>query len=640
MAKLVAKAVTVALALVAMPLALASEPAGEQPVEQAGETLVDLSLEELSNIEITSVSKRAQRLADAPASIYVITGEDIRRSGATSLPEALRLAPNLQVARINSSSYAITARGFNNSIANKLQVLMDGRILYTPLFSGVFWDVPDVVLEDVERIEVISGPGATLWGANAVNGVINIISRRAADAQGGLLALNGGNLERTAAVRFGGNGGGASYRIYGKFFEREPTERSNGVDQNDGWNHGQIGFRADWGTPANGFSLQGGAHRGDIDTIRPDDLHIFGVHLIANWNHQLRSGSAVQLQAYFDRRDRDIPGSIRERLKIYDIEFQHDVAGIDRHTLSWGISHRGATDRVGNAPTIAFLPAERNLYWTSVFAQDEIALRGEQLKLIGGLRVERNSYTGTEVLPTLRLAWKPSPTQLAWVALTRAVRTPSRLDRELFAPENPPFVIAGGPGFRSEVANVIDLGYRAQPSARFSYSVTVFHHEYDYLRSVEMVSPGQFILGNKMEGNSTGLEAWATFQATKTWRLSTGASLLNKNLRAKDDSTDQNVAAAGNDPEQQWFLRSALELPRNMQFDASVRHVSELPSPRVPAYTAVDLRFAWRPNDRFELSLTGQNVFDARHVEFGNPLTASEIERQVRLGLTWRFGTK
>jgi iron complex outermembrane receptor protein len=619
------------LALVVMSPAMAQDsPAGD---------LADMSLEQLGNIEITSVSKRAERLADAPTSIYVITAEDIRRSGATSLPEALRLAPNLEVARITSSSYAISSRGFNNSVGNKLQVLMDGRILYTPLFSGVFWDVPDVMLEDVERIEVISGPGATLWGANAVNGVINVITRRASETQGGLASVSAGNLERNYALRFGASNANASYRIYGKFFQRDPTSKSNGTSENDGWHRGELGFRADWGTPASGFTLQGAVYRGAENTASPDDLRISGNNLLGRWTHQLASGSDVQLQAYFDRTDRDIPGSISERLKIYDIEFQDNIAGIEGHALTWGISHRGAIDRVTNAPAIAFLPADRDLYWTSVFAQDEIALRGDALKFIAGLRVEHNSYTGTEVLPTLRLAWKPGTSQLAWLALTRAVRTPSRLDRELYAPEQPPFLLAGGADFRSEVANVLELGYRAQPTAKFSYSLTVFHNDYDYLRSLELGPAGAFVLGNKMQGNSNGLEAWGVVQATKDWRLSAGVTLLNLNLRLKADSTDPTgVSQAGNDPEQQWTLRSSLDLPRHMQLDASVRHVGTLPNPRIPAYTAVDLRLGWKPNERLELSLAGQNISDARHVEFDNGGSgASEIGREFEVNLAWQF---
>jgi len=606
--------------------------------EAPPDALADLSLEELSNIEITSVSKRAERLSDAPAPIFVITAEDIRRSGATSLPEALRMAPNLEVARVSSHAYAISSRGFNNTIGNKLQVLMDGRILYTPLFSGVFWDASDVMLEDVERIEVISGPGATLWGANAVNGIINVITRRSSATQGGLASVSAGNLERNYALRFGSTVAGASYRVYGKFFERDPTSRVSGVSRSDGWHRGEVGFRADWGTAATGFTLQGVAYRGELDTVQPDDLRISGTHLLARWNRQLASGDGIQLQAYFDRRDRDIPNSIRQRLKIYDIEFQHDVGGIENHALTWGISHRGANDQVTNTPTTAFLPAQRDLRWTSVFAQDAISLRGEQLKLIGGMRVEHNSYTGTEVLPTLRLAWKPDPSRLTWLAATRAVRTPSRFDRDLFSPAQPPFVLAGGPDFRSEVANVFELGYRSQPSTKVTYSLVLFRHEYDHLRSFEASPAGGFVIGNKMEGNSTGLEAWGAVQATKNWRLSAGATWLDLDLRLQADSTDMTgVRGAGNDPEQQWLLRSSWDLPGRIELDASVRHVGELPNPVVPAYTVVDVRLGWRPNEHFELSLTGQNILDSGHIEFGNELTASEIERAYRVGVKWSF---
>lgn len=605
---------------------------------QAPSDLAEMSLEELGSIEITSVSKRAERLSDAPATVFVITADDIRRSGVTSLPEALRLAPNLQVARVNSGSYAISARGFNNTIGNKLQVLMDGRILYTPLFSGVFWDTPDVMLEDVERIEVISGPGATLWGTNAVNGVINVITKRASDTQGGLASANAGNLENNHALRFGSEAGNAAYRFYGKFFERDATTRTSGISDQDGWKRGEIGFRADWGSAAEGFTLLGAAYRGELDTESAEDLRISGSHLLARWNGRLASGGNVQLQGYLDQSHRDIPGSVRERLRIHDLEFQHQVAGLGEHVLVWGINRHGARDDVENAPTVAFYPAERNLDWTSVFAHGEYALDGERLRLIGGARVERNSYTGNEFLPDLRLAWKPGPSQSVWLGVTRAVRTPSRLDRELFLPAQPPFSIAGGPQFRSEVLTAYQVSYRAQPSPRVSYSVTAYRHDYDHLRTIERQPDGAFVLSNQMHGHGNGVEAWGTVQATDNWRLSAGATWLDLDLRLKQGSTDPNgVRVAGNDPEYQWMLRSSLDLPGRLQLDALVRRVGALSAPRVPAYTAVDASLGWRPTDRWELSLTAQNLLDSAHVEFGNPSTASEIERGVRVGVKWTF---
>jgi iron complex outermembrane receptor protein len=620
------------LALAALSSAIAAEPPGTD--------LGDLSLDQLGNIQISSVSKHDERLADAPASIFVITADDIRRSGATSLPEALRLAPNLEVARVGSSAYSISARGFNNSIGNKLLVLLDGRILYTPLYSGVFWDVQDVMLEDVDRIEVISGPGATLWGSNAVNGVINVITRRASETQGGLASVSAGNLERNYALRYGSTDADASYRVYGKFFDRDATSLAGGASQKDSWDRGEGGFRADWGTPASGFTLEGAAYRGTEFTGPPEDERFSGADLLGRWNHQLASGGAVQLQSYFDQTYREIPGSITDRLHIYDIEFQHDVAPIDGHTLTWGLSQRGAFDNVTNTPgpSIAFLPAKLDLNWTSIFAQDEIALRGDALKLIPGLRLENNTFTGTEVLPTIRLAWKLSPSQFAWLALTRAVRTPSILDRDLYSPSQPPFLIAGGPDFRSEVADVLELGYRAQPSPMFSYSVAVYHNAYDYLRSFEFTPAGNFVIGNKMEGNSNGFEAWGVVTVTKSWRLSAGASFLDMNLRLKADSTDPiGVSAAGDDPGLQWSLRSSLDVSRNIEFDATLRRVGSLPDPVVPAYTAVDVHLGWRPTDRLELSVTGTNIFDRRHIEFGDVLTASEIDRAFQTRIVWKF---
>jgi iron complex outermembrane receptor protein len=485
---------------------------------------------------------------------------------------------------------------------------------------------------------VLSGPAAMLWGANAVNGVINIVTRRASDTKGALASVSAGDRERNYALRFGGGIGNGAYRIYGKFFERDATERASGVDQHDGWHRGEVGFRADWGRATDGFTLQGATYRGDLDTTTPSDLKISGANLLGRWNRELASGGTTQLQAYFDRNDRDIPNSVHQRLKVYEVEFQHEVGGLEKQFLVWGINHRAANDEITNPPNIAFLPADRDLRWTSVFVRDELALRDERVKLIGGLRIEHNSYTGTEVMPTLRLTWKPSTSQLLWASAARAVRTPSRFDRDWFVPGQPPFVLVGGPDFRSEVANVYTVGYRSQPSPRLSYSLSVSHHDYDDLRSFERLPSGQFVIDNKMEGEATSVEAWGVVQLTEHWRLSAGGAWLDENLRLEDDSTDPiGPRGAGNDPEYHWVLRSSLDLPGRLELDTTVRHVAELPDPHVPAYTAVDVRLGWRPNDRFELSLTGQNLFDEQHVEFGSAATASQIEREFRVGMRWSF---
>jgi iron complex outermembrane receptor protein len=599
----------------------------------AGE-LADLSLEELANLEVTSVSRRAERLSDAAASLFVITGDDIRRAGVTSLPEALRLAPNLEVARVDARQYAISARGFNNSIGNKLLVLIDGRAVYTPLFSGVFWDAQDTLLEDIERIEVISGPGATLWGANAVNGIINIITRRASDTRGTLAEGGIGNRERGIAARHGVALAGGAVRFYGKAFERKNTVRADGKSVRDEWQNQQAGFRGDWETGASGFTLQGDVYRGSIEQATGGDTDISGGNLLARVTRRLAGADRLEAQLYLDNAARDIPGSFSERLNTLDAQIQHSFQALAGHFITWGGGHRRAYDNVSNTAALAFLPASTTLKWSNLFVQDEWALR-EQLRLTVGAKVEHNVYTGSEFLPSARLAWKPDARQLVWTAASRAVRAPSRLDRDLFVPGQAPFLIAGGPDFRSEIAKVFELGYRGQPSTRLSYSVTGFYSAYDHLRSVEPAGGGVFVLGNKMEGHTKGLESWGTFQATSRWRLSAGALFLDQDLHFKPDSGDRNVAAAGNDPKHQFTLRSSLDLSGQSHLDIMARYVGELPNPRLPAYSAVDARYALQVRRDLELSVTGQNLFDRRHPEFGSPATRSEIERGVFVRVKW-----
>lgn len=601
---------------------------------QANPGLADLSLEELANLQITSVSRRAERLSDAAASIFAITGDDIRRSGVTSLPEALRLAPNLQVARVDARQYAISARGFNSTTANKLLVLIDGRTVYTPLFSGVFWDAQDVFLDDVQRIEVISGPGATLWGANAVNGIINVITRPASETKGLLVFAGAGNRESGIGARYGTDLSGGAFRVYGKGFDRDNTVRANGTDVPDGWQNGQAGFRADWGTPANGFTLQGDAYRGTIDQLAPGDVRISGGNLLARWSRELAAGSHLQFQAYFDQTEREIPGSFLERLGTFDLEFQHAFQLAAGHYVTWGGGHRSARDRVTNSAGLAFLPASVTQRWSNLFIQDEIAL-GEQLRFTAGVKAASNPYTGWELLPSARLAWKVDASQMIWSALSRAVRAPARLDRDLFIPGQPPFLLSGGSDFRSEIANVLELGYRAQPSPRLSYSLTAFRAEYDRLRSLEPIGGGALVIGNKMKARTNGLEAWANFQAAANWRLSAGATFLDEDRSFRADSGDRNLAGAGNDPKRQFLLRSSLDLPGQQEFDVMARHVARLPNPAVPSYTAVDARYAWRLQKELEISVTAQNLFDKRHPESGAAATRSEIERGVFLKVKW-----
>jgi iron complex outermembrane receptor protein len=599
-------------------LACACAPAAA--ATQTAANLVDLSLEQLSSITVSTVSGREEPLSRAPGSVYVITGEDIRRSGASTLPEALRLAPNLHVARVDASQYAISARGFNSTTANKLQVLIDGRTVYTPLFSGTFWDAQDVLLEDVERIEVISGPGATLWGANAVNGVINVITRRAGDTQGGLAAAGAGNVERSGAVRYGAPLAGGHYRAYAKAFDRDSNELR------------QAGFRADWGRAAQGFTLQGDAYGGDLDAQRSRS----GANVLARWTREFSGGSSLRLQAYFDTTDRNYPGTFKEHLDTYDVELLHALASTGAHRLLWGFGLRHHRDRVDNSAVLAFLPARSNFNRSHVFVQDEIALRPD-LDLTLGLKLDRNTYTGVEALPSARLAWRPSGAHLVWTALSRAVRAPSRIDRELFAPANPPFtLLAGGPQFRSEVSKVVELGYRGQPDPRFSYSLTAYHHRHESLRTLSASAAGP-VLENNAEGETTGIEGWSTWRPTERWRLSGGFVRQRQSLRTRPGTVDLLAPGSlGNDPSGWLVLRAGVDLTPAHDLDVMLRRVGALPDPHLPAYTAVDARLAWRARRDVELALAVQNLFDRRHAEWRTVANRVDLERaflaQIRLG--------
>ncbi|MGP1678860.1 MAG: TonB-dependent receptor plug domain-containing protein [Burkholderiales bacterium] len=625
--------VAVCLALHAGGVAAQTAPGSTSAVD-----LSRMTLEQLTNIEISSVSKHTERLIDAAASIYVITNEDIRRSGATSIPEILRLAPNLQVARVDSSQYAISARGFNSTTANKLLVLIDGRSVYTPLFSGVFWDAQDTMIEDIERIEVISGPGGTLWGANAVNGVINIITRHTRDTTGGLVSAGVGNDERGAGARYGGKlGEDATYRIYAKVFNRDNTVTASGASAQDASKKGQVGFRLDWSKGGDTLALQGDAYDGSIDQKIFDDKSISGAHLLGRWNRTLAGGSAVQVQAYYDQTRRNYPGTFGEALDTYDIDVQHRFSPGGRHDITWGGGYRYSRDSVTNNAVLAFLPANRDLTLGNVFVQDDIAL-SERLKLTVGTKLEHNNYTGFENQPNVRLAWKPDDSVLLWSAISRAVRTPSRIDRDFFVPGSSPYtVLGGGPDFQSEKLTAYEIGYRAQPSAKASFSISTFYNVYDELRSLEPAG-GTPVFANMMEGNTYGVETWGSYGISEWWQLKAGYTYLRKDLRFKPGSGDTSgVQAAGNDPSHQFSVRSMMNLGHNVDFDVALRSVDSLPNPAVPSYVALDGRLGWKISKGTEVSLSGFNLLDKRHPEFGAAPARSEIGRAFYVKMLWNF---
>ena len=617
--------VRLAAGLIAAATAL---PVAAQPTSAVA-SLADLSLEQLGNIVVLSVSRREESLAEAPASIYVITSDEIRRAGVTSLPEALRLAPNLIVARADANQYAISARGFNNILANKLLVMIDGRIVYTPLFSGVFWEAQDVMLEDVDRIEVVSGPGATLWGANAVNGVINIITRSAERTQGFLFSGGGGNTEAGAAMRYGGAlPGGGNYRVYAKYFDRDHTTVEGGGAIRDASKRGQAGFRADWAGPVDSYTLQGDAYRGDIDQA-PSERRIDGANLVARWSRKLADGASARVQAYWDYTHREHPQQFEEHLDTFDVEAQYGFT-TGKHEILVGGGFRYARDRVVNSASQAFLPPDKSLRWANAFVQDRIEL-APTFDLTLGAKVEHNDYTGAEFLPSVRLSWRPTPAHMLWTAASRAVRAPSRIDRDVNFPGAPPFLLVGNDTFASEIANVYEIGYRSQPTASLSYTVTVFHHDYSRLRSLH-ATPGGLVFANGIEGHTTGVEAWGIWRVLPAWRLSAGVTALRERLAVEAGSADTGVSQLGNDPSVQWQVRSTLDLAHDQELDVAVRHVGALPDPAVRSYTALDARWAWRARPGLEVSLVGQNLGDPRHVEWGN---RGEIPRSFFVNLRW-----
>lgn len=622
------------------------------PATAAQPNLIDLSLEELGNVLITSASKREQRLADAPASVFVITADDIRRSGARSLPDALRLAPNLQVARVSATSFAISGRGFNGNSANKLLVLIDGRSVYAPLFAGVFWDVQNLLLEDVERIEVISGPGSTLWGVNAVNGVINVITRSASQTPGVLLSGGAGNTERQAAMRLGAAApGGADIRFYAKREDRRHTETGSGAFVDDAAHTTLAGFRADWGHDSR-FTLLGNAYQGHRGQPLPGSISVSGVafelgtirvsgaNLLARWERRLQDGE-LSVQGYLDRTVRDVPPTFDETLNVVDLATQYSSRLFGAHTVVLGANYRYARDRVDSStPFFAFLPARKGLSWASLFAQDEVRL-GEDWQLTLGARAERNNYTGLEFLPNLRLAWKPAPSQLWWLSAARTVRAPSRLDRDTYIPARPPFLLGGGPNFRAETADVLELGYRGQPAESVSLSVTAFHAEYAHLRTQELApSRTAVFFGNGMRGKVRGLEAWGSLQATSFLRLHGGITLLWPKLRLAQGSVDTALSVASTEgamPRRQSVFRASLNLPGDNELDVMLRHVSALSAPEVDAYTAVDLRWGWQMSADTELSVTASNLVDRDHGEFTSATTRSSFGRSLFLHVRTRF---
>lgn len=623
-----------AFVVVSLPVAAQTNDTIQSPAE-----LKRMSLEELFDMEVTSVSKKPERLSETAAAIHVVTSEDIERSGALSIPEALRDIPGVEVARIDSRQYAITARGFNSTTANKLLVLMDGRSVYTPLYSGVFWDAQDVFMQDIERIEVIRGPGATVWGANAVNGVINIISKSAEETQGLLVTGGGGNEEQGfGGVRYGGQlGSNAFFRVYGQYSNRDESVFANGNDAGDRFQMGQGGFRVDWrASDENLFTLQGDGYDGTVEQLAPGDTTLSGANVLGRWTHTFSDDSDLQVQSYYDFTDREAPPVFAETLHTFDLEARYRFPIGTRQDIVCGLGYRLTVDHVGNSTVLAFLPADLTQNLFTAFVQDEIKIVEDRLNLTLGSKVEHNDYSGFEYEPSVRLAWTPSKAQTIWGAVSRAVRAPSRIDRQLFVPANPPFLLAGGADFDSEKLYSFELGYKVEPTPNLTASIATFYNIYDDLRSLESGPP--FVIGNGLEGESYGVEIEATQRVSDWWLVSVGYTFLDLQLHTKPGSTDTTQEGQEADsPRNQCFLKSRMDLPHRLQFDATVRYVDVLERLQVPAYVAFDVRIAWQASENLEIAIVGQNLGDPQHPEFGMPATRREVERSIYGKVTCRF---
>jgi len=634
--------------------------------------LTHVSLEDLGQIEVTTASKEPVKASRTPAAIYVITQEDIRRSGATSIPEVLRLAPGVEVARVDSNTWSVGIRGFESALSRSVLVLIDGRSVYTPLFAGVYWQVQDTVLEDIERIEVIRGPGGTIWGANAVNGIINIITKNAKDTSGTMVSTGGGNLDQgfVNARYGGGNGKNLNYRIYGKAFTRGPEFHPD-HRQFDDWRMGQTGFRTDWDLHDHDtLTLQGDLYNGDVGqkvgitsyappfmTNVEQNAELAGGNLLGRWKRDLGSGSDLQVQTYYDRTNRK-QSNFAESRDTFDVDFMHHLPLPGRQDFLWGL---GARLSSGNAtqvvPTVAFTPNHYTDKLYSAFIQDEISLAGNQLSLTIGSKFLHNSYSGFEVEPTARLLWTPSPRQTVWGAVTRAVRTPSRIEEDLqltaLLSPNPLtfFRVTGDRKFSSEHLIGYEAGYRTLLRSKFYLDIAAFYNNYGNLLSIEPGTPFSetspppphvvfpLLFRNGLLGNTSGFEVAPDWTPTHSWRLRGSYSYLHFDLKKEAGSLDASTVSStqGSSPHHQVTIQSSLNLPKKLEFDQTLRYVSALPAQLVRGYWSADVRFSWQATRSLDFSIVGQNLFQPHHAEFGgDPGSLVGIERSAYLKITWQ----
>ena len=667
---------TAALAASLLLALLPRESAAARPA--ASNEFLDMDLAQLMNITVTSVAKKEQQLQDAPAAVYVITQEDIRRSGVTTVPEALAMAPGLQVARVSASSWSVASRGFSGFTSNKLLVLMDGRSVYSPAFSSTFWDEQNTLLEDIERIEVIRGPGATMWGANAVNGVINIITRKAQDTHGTLVRFGAGNEERVLA---GGRWGGpisdtASGRMYLTYNDHATNRLAgSGADAHDAWQPAQGGFRLD-GVPAGGreWTLQGDLVHNDGDQIlapfwqdRPpfltavrDQVEVRGGNLLGRWRQEVGADSALTAKAYYDRKDRD-ERYFRFEFDTLDVDLQYETRMGSRNSLTLGTGYRTVQGEFDQEMFQARLPNGTDHLYNG-FLQDECTLLADRLWLTIGAKYEHNDFTGSEWQPSAQLLWQPAERHSLWTKTARAVRTPTILEQRgrlvvgVYPGEGgiQAASLVGSAGFDSEVVNAYEAGYRWRATDRLSFDLAVFHNVYDELYSITPV-PGpagyDFLFGNEMTGDSDGVELAVDWKAASWLSLILTYSWLEQHLEVEDPAALGVMAEllAGTSPAHQASLRSAITLAPDWQLNLWLRYVDQITcldstnllggSVPIDSYFLFDANLIWTPTNNLEVMLTGQNLLEPSRLQYALEVATppTEIERSVYAKITWRF---
>lgn len=656
---------------VALMLTLSGCLMAESQPDQ-GNPLKNLSLEELGNVEVTSVNKEPDEVWHTPAAIYVITAEQIRRSGYRTIPQLLRLAPGVEVQQMDSNKWAVGIRGFGSRLSKSVLVLIDGRSLYTPLFRGVYWEMHDVFIEDIDRIEVIRGPGGTIWGSNAVNGVVNIITKNAKDTQGVVVAAGGGNVEQGFVdARYGGVSGNFAYRMYGKAFTRGPQYHKDGRNFDD-WRRQQFGFRSDWDITANdSLMIEGDIYNADagsklnVSTFSPPaifpvegNVGISGGDIVANWKHRFSEKSDLQILAYYDRTNRNDLNYAESR-NTFDVDLTYHRRAGRNNIILGAEAHVSPSSFTQLVPTVDFEPHDQTYRIYGGFLQDDITLVENKLSLQVGTKLENNSFSGFDWQPSARLLWTPRKQQSFWAAVTKAVRTPSRIEdnfqfNALVVPALPLYIrLIGDGNFAPEKMLGYEAGYRQFFSPRVYVDFASYYNSYDDLLSVEnrpvvvettpapvhLVLP--IFLRNGLEGETYGGEISPSVQIAPWWQVKGSYSFLHLNVRRKPWSDDASSVAQteGGSPSSVVVFQSLLNLPRNFELDLTYRYSSALKSPdlKIPSWSTGDARLGWGFHKNFDLSIVGENLFQPHHPEFaGEPGGPVLVRRSVYAMITFK----